>query len=139
MSRQLTIRGVPDDVAMRLESVSRARGRSVNATVKQILEETLGVDQRLHRLQRYATWSDEEFVAFSEALASQRQIDAERRSHDGHGRVPCDLRLGLHPCAGFALRRSDLTRRSRSGPCAAKWIGISRTRLARLAHAPRAP
>ena len=55
MSRQLTIRGVPDDVAMRLESVSRARGRSVNATLKQILEEALGVDQRLHRLQRYAT------------------------------------------------------------------------------------
>jgi len=51
MSRQLTIRGVPDDVAMRLESVSRARGRSV----KQTLEEALGADQRLHRLQRYAT------------------------------------------------------------------------------------
>ncbi len=77
MSRQLTIRGVPDDVAVRLESVSRARGRSVNATVKQILEEALGADQRLHRLQRYVTWSDEDLVAFSEALASQRQVDAD--------------------------------------------------------------
>jgi plasmid stability protein len=77
MSRKLTIRGVPDDVVVRLESVSRARGRSVNATVKQILEEAVGADQRLHRLQRYVTWSDEELVAFSEALASQRQIDAD--------------------------------------------------------------
>lgn len=77
MSRQLTIRGVPEDVAMRLERVSRARGRSINSTVKQILEEALGADQRLNRLRRYVTWSDEELVAFSEALESQRQVDAE--------------------------------------------------------------
>jgi plasmid stability protein len=37
MSRRLTIRGVPDEVAAALERASRERGMSVNATVNQIL------------------------------------------------------------------------------------------------------
>ena len=77
MTRQLTIRGVPDDVAVRLERVSRARGQSVNATVNQILEEALGSDQRLSHVRRYATWSGEDLAEFSEALASQRTVDAK--------------------------------------------------------------
>ena len=76
MTRQLTICGVPDDVALRLERVSRARGQSVNATVNQILEEALGSEQRLSHLRRYATWSGEDLAEFSEALASQRTVDA---------------------------------------------------------------
>ena len=31
MPKQLTVRGVPDEVGRRLESLSRARGQSVNA------------------------------------------------------------------------------------------------------------
>jgi plasmid stability protein len=77
MTRQLTIRGVPDEVAERLERLSRARGRSVNATVNEILEQTVGPDPRSRRLQRYVTWSPEELDAFSSALAEQRTVDDE--------------------------------------------------------------
>jgi plasmid stability protein len=77
MSRQLTIRGVPDEVAISLERVSRARGRSVNATVNQILADAVGPEARLVRLRRYVTWTEEDMREFSEALAEQRSIDAE--------------------------------------------------------------
>ena len=43
----------------------------------QILEEALGSEQRLSHLRRYATWSGEDLAEFSEALASQRTVDAE--------------------------------------------------------------
>jgi plasmid stability protein len=77
MSRQLTIRNVPDDVAKRLERLSRERDESLNATVVQILTESVGVDARRARLQRYATWSPEDVAAFDKALAPQRVIDAD--------------------------------------------------------------
>jgi plasmid stability protein len=77
MSRQLTIRGVPDEVATRLERVSRARGQSVNRTVNEILEQALGSNERERRLRRYATWTEADLAEFSEALAHQRTVDAE--------------------------------------------------------------
>lgn len=75
MSRQLTIRGVSDEVGRRLESLSHARGQSLNATVLKILESALGVDERRRRLARYATWTQEDLEDFNEALAAQRTID----------------------------------------------------------------
>jgi plasmid stability protein len=75
MSRQLTIRGVPDDVADRLERLSRVRGRSINATVNEILQESLGENPRRRRLQRYVTWSEDEAAAIDAAIAAQRTID----------------------------------------------------------------
>ena len=75
MSKQLTIRAVPDEVGHRLERVSRERGQSVNATVLQILEDAVGVNARRHRLMKYATWSAKEKAEFDEALAEQRVID----------------------------------------------------------------
>lgn len=77
MPRQLTIRNVPDDVARRLERMSRERGESLNSTVVQILKETVGGDARRARLERYATWSADDVAAFDEALGSQRVIDAD--------------------------------------------------------------
>ncbi|CAN5572332.1 hypothetical protein BH23CHL8_BH23CHL8_01760 [soil metagenome] len=77
MSRQLTIRGVPDDVAARLEQLSRERAQSVNTTVNQIIAGAVGVDERLRRLERYAVWSDLELEEFAEILAQQRTVDAE--------------------------------------------------------------
>ena len=38
MSRQLTVRGVSDEVGRRLEDLSRERGQSMNTTVVEILE-----------------------------------------------------------------------------------------------------
>ncbi len=77
MAKQLTIRGVSDEVGSRLESLSRAKGRSVNSTVLQILESAVGVDERRRRLERYATWTREDLEEFEQALAAQRQIDDE--------------------------------------------------------------
>ena len=77
MSRQFTVRGVPDEVAISLERVSRERGKRVNATVNQILAEAMGPRSRLERLQRYVTWTDEDLREFSEALTEQRSIDVD--------------------------------------------------------------
>ena len=75
MAKQLTIRGVPEEVGQRLENLSRARGQSVNAIVLEILGAAVGVDERRRRLARYATWSPEDLAEFNEALAVQRTID----------------------------------------------------------------
>ena len=75
MGKQLTIRGVSDEVGQRLESLSRARGQSLNTTVLSILKAAVGVDERRRKLERYATWSQEDLEEFNEALASQRTID----------------------------------------------------------------
>jgi plasmid stability protein len=76
MSKQLTIRDVPDEVGQRLARVSRERGQSVNATVLEILGDAVGVDARRRRLMKYATWSSRDQAEFDEALAQQREIDA---------------------------------------------------------------
>jgi plasmid stability protein len=75
MARQLTIRSVPDEVAGKLERLSRQRGLSVNATVLEILEEAVGIDARRERLARYATWTAEELAQVEDAVAAQRTID----------------------------------------------------------------
>lgn len=75
MAKQLTIRGVSEEVGKRLESLSRARGQSLNTTVLTILEAAVGVDERRQRLERYTTWTQEDLDEFNEALAQQRTID----------------------------------------------------------------
>lgn len=75
MSRQLTIRGVSEEVGRRLEGLSRSRGQSLNATVLEILESAVGVSERRQRLARYATWTEQDLQEFNESLAAQRTID----------------------------------------------------------------
>lgn len=77
MTKQLTVRGVSDEVAARLEEISKTRGRSVNSTVLEILQEAVGVEERRARLQRMATWTDQDLVEFEEALEAQRVIDED--------------------------------------------------------------
>ncbi len=77
MPRQLTIRGVPDDVARRLDRISRDKAESLNRVVVRILTESVGVDARRARLARYVTWTEDDASTFDAALASQRGIDAE--------------------------------------------------------------
>lgn len=77
MSKQLTIRGVPEEVAARLAQLSAARGKSVNSTVLEILETVVGVDRKRRRLERYATWTDDDLREFLAALREQRVIDEE--------------------------------------------------------------
>jgi plasmid stability protein len=77
MPKQLTIRNVPDEVGKRLQRLSRDRGQSVNTVVLEILSESVGVEARRARLERYATWSNEDAASFDAALASQRVVDAD--------------------------------------------------------------
>jgi plasmid stability protein len=72
MAKQLTIRGIPDEVGRKLASLSRAKGQSVNATVLEILAGAMGVDERRRRLARYLTWTEEDLAEFDQALAAQR-------------------------------------------------------------------
>jgi plasmid stability protein len=75
MAKQLTIRGLPDDVAKRLTELSRENGKSVNAMIVEILKRAVDVRERRVRLEQYATWTDEDMLEFNEALSAQRVID----------------------------------------------------------------
>lgn len=75
MSRQLTVRGVPDAVAQRLEQLGRAQGRSMNALINSILAQAAGIDARRDRLERYVTWTAEDLAEARDAIAAQRTID----------------------------------------------------------------
>lgn len=77
MAKQLTIRGVPEEVARRLARMSQDRGRSINATVLEILEGAAGLQGRRARLDRYVTWTDDDLDEFQDALNAQRVIDEE--------------------------------------------------------------
>ena len=74
---QMTIRNVNPELKKRLEELSKSRGESMNTTVLQILEQAVKLDQRLLRLARYATWTQQDFDEFEEALNEQRQVDDE--------------------------------------------------------------
>jgi plasmid stability protein len=77
MERQLTVRGVPSEVRRRLTSLSRARGDSMNTTIRRILEQAVGADGRRRHLEQYATWNADDAADFDRALAEQRTIDAD--------------------------------------------------------------
>ena len=77
MSKQLSIRGVPDEVARRLAQLSRDRGQSLNATVLEVLKRAVDVDERRAHLEKYVTWTDQDLEEFDRALAAQRVIDGE--------------------------------------------------------------
>ena len=75
MGKQMTIRGIPEEVAGKLLRLSRERGRSVNTTVLEILSQAVGMDARRERLARYATWTSEDLAQVEDAVAAQRVID----------------------------------------------------------------
>ena len=75
MPKQLTIRGVPDEVAAQLDRISRSRGRSVNATVVDILATAVGFEERRGRLGRYTTWTEDDLAEFMSGLSAQRVVD----------------------------------------------------------------
>lgn len=75
MAKQLSIRGVPDEVTRRLTQISQDQGQSVNATVLEILKRAVHVDEKRAYLERYATWTDEDLAEFEKSLAVQRVID----------------------------------------------------------------
>lgn len=77
MTSQITVRNVPKELARRLAKLAQASGRSINATVLDLLERATGIDGRRARLERYTTWSKADVEEFDRALRSQRTIDPE--------------------------------------------------------------
>ena len=75
MAKQLTIRSVPDEVATRLDRLSRSRGCSVNSVVVDILSVAVDFNTRRERLVRYATWTDDDLTEFMNGLSAQRVVD----------------------------------------------------------------
>ena len=75
MAKQLTIRGVEDELGRRLDDLSRASGKSVNATVLELLQAAVGLSGRRDRLRRYTTWTESDLIEFQAELRAQRTID----------------------------------------------------------------
>jgi hypothetical protein len=75
MDKQMTIRGVPEEVAGKLLRLSKERGLSLNGTVLEILSQAVGTDARRERLARYATWTSEDLAQVEDSVAAQRVID----------------------------------------------------------------
>ena len=75
--KQLTIRGVSEQLAAKLNGLAREGGRSVNATVLDILGQALDANARRERLERLAPWDAKDLKEFGDALSAQRTIDDE--------------------------------------------------------------
>ena len=73
MAKQITVRGLSEELGLRLAGLGRERNQSVNATVLGILEDAVGINARRGRLERYATWSASDVAEFDQALAAQRR------------------------------------------------------------------
>ena len=75
MARQITVRGVSDDLVEKLREVAARRGLSLNALVLELLGHAVGSSERRRRLERYAGSSSIEADALDVAIAAQRKID----------------------------------------------------------------
>ena len=77
--RNLTVRNLPPEVAEALKREKSRRGTSLNQTVIDLLEQSLGVaGARSNGLQRFAgQWSEEHFEQFQAAVTGFEGIDPE--------------------------------------------------------------
>ncbi|WP_305046010.1 hypothetical protein [Geoalkalibacter sp.] len=85
--RQVTLRGIPDDVEAAAREEARNKGISLNKALVSLLRR--GADQQAQATRRrrpkaksefsvfVGLWDDAQGDAFDEALAEQRQIDDE--------------------------------------------------------------
>ncbi len=79
--RHLTVRGVPPALARALEKEARARGKSLNQTVKDLLAQSLGLgpegthDNGLGGLA--GGWTESEALEFERATAVFEHVDEE--------------------------------------------------------------
>lgn len=74
--KQITVRGVPEELGRRLERVSEARGLSLNATVLELLTKAVGLSDRREWLERFTTWGADEVDELDRSSRAQRVIDA---------------------------------------------------------------
>lgn len=74
---QITVRNVSPELARRLKAVAAERQESVNTVVLDILEGAMGINERRARLDRYATWTQQDLLDFEGSLREQRVVDAD--------------------------------------------------------------
>jgi hypothetical protein len=77
MARQITIRNPTPELTRLLKAVAEARGESLNTTVLRLLAESVGFEERRERLERWATWNEEDAAEFDAALRAQRIVDEQ--------------------------------------------------------------
>ncbi len=79
--RHLTIRNVPAELARRLDEERRARGRSLNQTVLELLAQAVGLGsagRRSNGLGSLAgSWTPEELAEVEAALEITEEVDEE--------------------------------------------------------------
>jgi plasmid stability protein len=75
MARQITVRGVSDDLVEKLREVAAQRGLSLNALVLELLGHAVGSSERRRRLERYTGSSATDADALDLAIRAQRGID----------------------------------------------------------------
>ena len=78
-ANHLTVRNVPSELAEALEREKQRRGTSLNQTVIDLLQMSLGVSgQRTNGLARLAgTWSEREHQDFLKQVECMAEIDPE--------------------------------------------------------------
>ncbi|MCZ6681134.1 MAG: toxin-antitoxin system HicB family antitoxin [Candidatus Poribacteria bacterium] len=83
--KQLTVRGVEDELHQLLQREAKRQGLSINRYVLSLLKQAVGLtEQKATQKQAFddldhlaGTWSREEADEFDTALKQQRQIDGE--------------------------------------------------------------
>lgn len=81
--KSITIHGVDDQLAARLQQLAEASGTSVNRTIKRLLEERLGMKPRPRDRNReqfepfLGRWTQAELDEFRQATADMERVDAE--------------------------------------------------------------
>ncbi|MBI2378581.1 MAG: hypothetical protein HYV07_31570 [Deltaproteobacteria bacterium] len=75
--KQITVRGVTEELGRRLVETAEAKGMSLNATVLDLLGEAVGLSNRRAWLDRFTDWSPEEVEELNESVRVQRGIDAK--------------------------------------------------------------
>lgn len=83
--KQLTIRGVSEDLHRKLKSDAELRNQSINRYVLTIIRERVGLsggdalpEAEFNDLDHLAgTWSEEQYREFQDTLQGQRTIDQE--------------------------------------------------------------
>ena len=80
---QITLRDVPQELDHRLRELARARNRSLNRTIIQVLMESLhlgdGKDRKRDVSDLAGTWSDEDAQEFEANMRVFEQVDDEIR------------------------------------------------------------
>lgn len=81
MCIQLTLRDIPEDLEKEIRRIARERGTSINKTIRELLSESLGIDQssgKKRDLSDFAGfWDEEEAEEFDKATEVFEKVDEE--------------------------------------------------------------